>query len=216
MIMKKNHNKQIGNIIGISITLILFISAGLYVINDNITDHTLIRQENLKKDDIMLNDLTTVVDQQVFINDLVPASKKAYQKYQILPSITIAQAILESNFGKSTLAKDYHNLFGIKAKHGVVLPTKEVNEHNKVITVKATFATYKDDTASVMDHAQLMLMGTSENKKRYLAVRQAKDYKVAASALQAAGYATDTEYAPKLVNLIESYHLDKYDPKSTN
>ena len=145
MTMKKNHSKQIGNIIGISITLIIFIIAGLYVINDNITDHTLIRQENLKKDDIMLNDLTTIVN-----------------------------------------------------------------------TVKATFATYKDDTASVMDHAQLMLMGTSENKKRYLAVRQAKDYKVAASALQAAGYATDTEYAPKLVNLIETYHLDKYDPKPAN
>lgn len=209
----KKHSKLIGNLIGITILAIIFIFAGRYVINDYVTDSNLTRQENIKKDDLALKDLKTVVAQQTFISDLVPASQKAYQKYQILPSITIAQAILESNFGKSALAKDYHNLFGIKAKHGVVLPTKEVNEHNKVVTVKATFATYKNDTASVMDHTQLMLMGTSENKKRYLAVRQAKDYKVAASALQAAGYATDTDYAPKLVSVIETYNLNRYDPK---
>lgn len=209
----KKHSKLIGNLIGIAILAVIFIFAGRYVINDYVTDSNLTRQENIKKDDLALKDLKTVVAQQTFISDLVPASQKAYQKYQILPSITIAQAILESDFGKSTLAKDYHNLFGIKAKHGVVLPTKEVNEHNKVVTVKATFATYKNDTASVMDHAQLMLMGTSENKKRYLAVRQAKDYKVAASALQAAGYATDTDYSPKLVSVIETYNLNRYDPK---
>lgn len=212
--MMKKYSRLCENIIGIAIFVIIFGFAGNYVLKDYVKDNNLTRRERVVANEKTIKYLNTNLEQEKFIYTLVPASKKAYQKYQVLPSITLGQAVLESTFGKSTLANKYHNLFGIKAEKGVVLPTQEVNDKNKVVTVKATFATYPNDTASVMDHAYLMLMGTPENKKRYLPVRQAKDYRTAASALQAAGYATDPEYATKLVNTIESYHLQRFDPKS--
>lgn len=209
----KKYSTIIGNILGIGIFLLVFGYLGNFVLQDYVKDTNLTRQTQTTKTDKEIKYLQSAVKQQQFIEQLIPASHKAYQKYHVLPSITIGQAILESSFGDSTLASKYHNLFGIKAKKGVVLPTQEVTAKNKVITVNARFATYPDDTASVMAHAKLMLMGTSENKQRYLPVRQAKDYREAASALQTAGYATDPEYATKLVKLIEDYDLQKLDPK---
>ena len=49
-----------------------------------------------------------------FIKRLVPTAQAMQKQYGVLTSITLAQAILESNWGTSALAKDYHNLFGIK------------------------------------------------------------------------------------------------------
>lgn len=209
----KKHSTLISNLLIAVIFLLVFGYLGNFVLQDFVKDTNLTRQQQVTQSDKEIKYLQTAVKQRQFIEQLIPASQKAYQKYHVLPSITIGQAILESSFGQSTLASKYHNLFGIKAKKGVVLPTQEVTAKNKVVTVNARFAKYPNDIASVMAHAKLMLMGTPENKQRYLPVRQAKDYRAAASALQTAGYATDPEYATKLVNLIETYNLQKLDPK---
>ena len=66
----------------------------------------------------------TEIAHQQFIQKLVPSSQKAYQLYKVLPSISLAQAILESDWGESGLSKDYYNLYGMKA--GAVEPSVQL------------------------------------------------------------------------------------------
>ncbi|MDT8865613.1 glycoside hydrolase family 73 protein [Lacticaseibacillus rhamnosus] len=150
---------------------------------------------------------------KAFIKRLVPIAQTMQKQYGVLTSITLAQAILESDWGTSTLAKDYHNLFGIKGTDPAttkVLRTKEyVND--KWITVDGRFRVYSDDAASIRDHALLFVNGTDWNPQQYATVRAAKDYKTAASALQTDGYATDPDYPQKLIHLIEAWNLTQYD-----
>ena len=150
---------------------------------------------------------------KAFIKRLVPTAQAMQKQYGVLTSITLAQAILESDWGTSTLAKDYHNLFGIKGTDPAttkVLRTKEyVND--KWITVDGRFRVYSDDAASIRDHALLFVNGTDWNPQQYATVRAAKDYKTAASALQTDGYATDPDYPQKLIHLIEAWNLTQYD-----
>ena len=63
---------------------------------------------------------------------------------------------------------------------------------------------------SIMDYANLITNGTSWNTDFYKKVREADDYKEAAYAMQA-GYATDPDYASKLIHIIEKYHLYEMD-----
>lgn len=150
---------------------------------------------------------------KAFIKRLMPTAQTMQKQYGVLTSITLAQAILESDWGTSTLAKDYHNLFGIKGTDPAttkVLRTKEyVND--KWITVDGRFRVYSDDAASIRDHALLFVNGTDWNPQQYATVRAAKDYKTAASALQTDGYATDPDYPQKLIHLIEAWNLTQYD-----
>ena len=149
---------------------------------------------------------------QKFIKDIAPAAKAMQNEYGIKASITMAQAILESDWGTSKLAFKYHNLFGIKGtgENTKTLKTKEyVNGKWKV--VNARFKVYDSWTASIKDHTKLMLHGTDGNENNYTDVVNAKTYKKAAIALQNDGYATDPDYASKLISVIETYNLDKYD-----
>jgi mannosyl-glycoprotein endo-beta-N-acetylglucosaminidase len=61
------------------------------------------------------------------------------------------------------------------------------------------------------DHTQLFVNGTDWNAKQYADVLAATDYKTAAKALQSSGYATDPDYADKIINVIETYNLEQYD-----
>ena len=144
---------------------------------------------------------------EAFIKRLVPTAQAMQKQYGVLTSITLSQAILESDWGTSTLAKDYHNLFGIKGTDPAttkVLRTKEyVND--KWITVNGRFRVYSDDAASIRDHALLFVNGTDWNPQQYATVR------AAASALQTDGYATDPDYTQKLIHLIEAWNLTQYD-----
>lgn len=134
-----------------------------------------------------------------FIKKMVPLAQAAYHKSGVLPSIVIAQASLESNFGQSKLASQYHNLFGIKAYGNVPSVNLETQEYvsGQWLTISGKFRTYASDVESVDAHTTLMTKGTSWNSKQYASVIAAKDYKSAANALYASGYATDPTYAQK-------------------
>ncbi|WP_461213418.1 glycoside hydrolase family 73 protein [Lacticaseibacillus sp. GG6-2] len=150
---------------------------------------------------------------QAFIQRLAPYAQELQTTYGILPSITLAQAILESNWGQSSLAVDYHNLFGIKSndpKASQVMTTKEY-VNGKWETVNARFAVYPSDQASMKAHALLFVNGTRWNAAQYRDVVAAKTYQEAAKALQTDGYATDPDYPSKLIALIKTWHLDRYD-----
>ncbi len=148
-----------------------------------------------------------------FIQRLAPRAKQLQQGYGILPSIILGQAILESNWGQSSLASQYNNLFGIKAygnQPKITLETQEyVNE--AWVTIQGDFRVYDSWEASMDDHTLLFVNGTTWNPGLYEKVLTAANYQEAAQALQDAGYATDPTYAQKIISVIETYNLSQYD-----
>jgi flagellum-specific peptidoglycan hydrolase FlgJ len=139
-----------------------------------------------------------------FISEIAKYAQKYSRLTGVPASLTIAQAILESNWGQSGLARNNKNLFGIKGK-GEAYPTKEF-VGGKWITVTANFRTYDTFEGSVRDHNQML-----KRMRRYAAVIGERDFRQACRAIAAAGYATDPTYADKLINVIVSYELHKYD-----
>ena len=141
-------------------------------------------------------------------------------KEGVLPSITAAQAILESGWGSSELAKaPNNNLFGIKDSedwHGeiVTVPTQEYL-NGDYITVNAAFRKYTSWNDSVVDHAKFFT-STEWRKDNYRKVVNETDYRIAAQELKNAGYATDPSYPGKLIRLIEAYKLYEWDAMCNN
>ena len=141
-------------------------------------------------------------------------------KEGVLPSITAAQAILESGWGSSELAKaPNNNLFGIKDSGDwngeiVTVPTQEY-VNGDYITVNAAFRKYASWNDSVVDHAKFFT-STEWRKNNYRKVVNETDYRIAAQELKNAGYATDPGYAGKLISLIEAYKLYEWDEMSNN
>ena len=139
-------------------------------------------------------------------------------KQGVLPSITAAQAILESGWGSSELAKaPNNNLFGIKDSEDwngeiVTVPTQEY-VNGDYITVNAAFRKYTSWNDSVVDHAKFFT-STEWRKNNYRKVVNETDYRIAAQELKNAGYATDPSYAGKLISLIEAYKLYEWDAVS--
>lgn len=140
--------------------------------------------------------------QAAFVNEIAPDVVRTAKDTGVLPSVVAAQAIHESAWGKNRIG---NNLFGVKAGRGWSGTTKTVGTHEytkgKRIETKAAFRDYPSARDSIQDHG-LLLSG-----KRYAGVRAAKNYKEAARALQNAGYATDPQYANKLIRIIETYGL---------
>lgn len=148
-----------------------------------------------------------------FIRQIAPLAQKAQNEDHVLASLTLAQACLESDFGQSSLASKYYNLFGVKAYGDVPtvkLDTQEY-ENGQWITIKGQFRVYQNDEQSVLGHTRLFTDGTTWNPNQYASVLAAKDYKEAAQAVQNSGNATDPTYAQKLIQMIETYHLNQYD-----
>lgn len=149
-----------------------------------------------------------------FINIVGAIAREDMKKSHILASLTIAQAILESNWGNSSLSKaPNNNLFGIKGEYNgqyVTLPTKEF-ENGKWVTIEAKFRKYSSWTESVADHSSLF-----NRLDRYSNLRGCTDYKLACKYVREDGYATDPGYTNKLINLIEKYDLTRFDDGSSD
>lgn len=149
---------------------------------------------------------------QSFLEIIVPMARKNMAKTGVLASLTIAQAILESKYGNSGLTKSANNLFGIKGAYNgqsVTLPTTEYEKGVKK-TIMAPFRKYPSWQDSLEDHSNFL-----KKYSRYRGVLNAKDYKEACHAIQAAGYATDPNYAIQLISLIEKYKLYEWDKKES-
>lgn len=162
------------------------------------------------------NDTKVEMAQQehsAFVKKIAPYAVELGKTYGVLPSITIAQAILESDWGTSSLATQYNNYFGIKGddpSNTRVLQTKEYT-NGQWITINGRFRVYSDFRESMKDHTKLLVNGTSWNSQQYKQVLQSKDYIDAALALQTDGYATDPGYTSKIIRIIQKYNLKKYD-----
>lgn len=162
------------------------------------------------------NDLYEISDNQrqtqdEFIQEILPQAKKVEASHGIRPSVLIAQAALESDWGNSQLSKESNNYFGIKGSNsGREYVTREFDS-NEWTEILASFKQYDSIGESVKDYADLLLYGVSWDSNFYLNVLESTSYQGAAYALQEAGYATDPNYADKLIQIIEQYQLYKFD-----
>lgn len=150
-----------------------------------------------------------------FINKVKDGAIEGWKKHKILPSVSIAQAILESNWGRSKLAKEANNLFGIKGDYkgeSMTVKTKEW-DGSKMIDVDAGFRKYPSWNESIEDHGTFFT-STDWRKNNYKNVIGETNYKDMAKALNDSGYATDPAYATKLINIVEEYNLSKYDEEA--
>lgn len=126
------------------------------------------------------------------------------KRTKILASLTIAQAILESGWGTSALARKSNNLFGIKGKGANYKTFEYIN--GKRVDIVDSFKVYPDWETSVIDHSNLFL-----RLSRYQNLIGETDYKTACKKVYEDGYATAPNYPEALINIIESYNLQKYD-----
>lgn len=148
--------------------------------------------------------------QEAFLHELTPYAQEVSSSHGVRPSLLVAQAALESNWGESKLATESNNYFGIKNADGKVYQTQEFTQ-SEWTEIQATFKQYDSVHDSVLDYANLLKNGTSWNKDLYKGVIEASTYKEAAHALTEAGYATDPKYAEKLIQIIEDYELNTLD-----
>ena len=129
------------------------------------------------------------------------------KKYHIPASITLAQGLLESGAGQSTLARKSNNHFGIKC--GSDWRGKTVSHDDDARG--ECFRAYKHPKDSYEDHSKFLA-----GRPRYVSLFKLKitDYKGWARGLKKAGYATNPRYADQLIGIIELYELHKYDEKN--
>lgn len=149
-------------------------------------------------------------DQVRFISRIAKSAQKVGMECDLYPSVIIAQAALESNWGASGLAqKPYHNLFGVKGTfngHSVKQVTTEYTPEGKQVTIRDFFRWYDNDYQSLHDYAETLADPLYEDVHR----TNAHSYREATHALLGK-YATDPHYDRKLNRLIDSYQLTKYD-----
>ena len=141
---------------------------------------------------------------KLYIKKFAPAAVKNMRFYKIPASITLAQGVLESGYGESTLAKKANNHFGIKCHKGWKGKSIKHDDDEK----DECFRSYKNPLKSYRDHSLFLV-----DRDRYsgLFELKRKDYKGWAKGLKAAGYATDPKYAEKLISLIERFNLTRFD-----
>lgn len=150
------------------------------------------------------------MSKEEFLAQLTPYAQEVSKSHGVRPSVLVAQAALESNWGNSQLAQEANNYFGVKNPAGKEYQTKEFTQ-NGWTEINASFKQYESVYDSVLDYANLLKSGTSWDENLYQAVIEAPTYKEAAYALTKAGYATDPAYAEKIINLIDSHQLDTLD-----
>lgn len=152
-------------------------------------------------------------DQAKFIARIAKSAQKVGMEYDLYPSIIIAQAALESDWGTSGLArKPYHNLFGVKGAfngRSVDQPTTEYTRDGREQRINDHFRWYENDYQSLCDYAETLADPLYAGVHR----SQAKDYRAATHALLGK-YATDPHYDRKLNKIIDSYQLTKYDEQT--
>ena len=217
-------------VVGIFTILILYIMA--LNLRSNISQEISSLQEvaaveNKEEESIVEESKEDSINQEVYSNTYMDSEKidfiesisdgaiSNYNKYGILPSITMAQAILESGWGNSELAVTHNNLFGIKAdsRWNGAIATIVTSENYNDSTI-ANFRKYDSINESIEDHGKFLY---ENSRYAEYGLFDGKNYKEQAQALENAGYSTvknesgEPIYADKLIALIEKYNLMQYD-----
>lgn len=161
-----------------------------------------------------------------FIKTIGPLARANYKRTGILASVTMAQAILESGWGQSTLARNGNNLFGMKislsgntwggsAWDGVNYYKKSTYEYGSGgrYSIQAKFRKYSCVEDSIEDHSAYLLNAKNGSRKRYAGLTGTKSYKKQLQIIKNGGYATSGSYVSDLCKVIRTYNLTKWDKK---
>lgn len=148
---------------------------------------------------------------QQFLETITPIIKKeAMKRGYLFPAAIIAQAALESNYGRSQLSAKYHNYFGMKAGSSwkgksVNLKTKEEYTTGTLTTIKDNFRCYDSMEAGVIGYFDFI------NTKRYENLKSAISSRNYLELIKADGYATSSKYVDNIMAVIEKYGLEEPD-----
>ena len=151
------------------------------------------------------------------------------KKSDILASVSLAQFILESSYGKSELAQNANNIFGMKCglsgntwsgsswdgKSKYTKKTQEQHTDGSYETITADFRKYPCIEDSIADHSAYLLGAKNGSKLRYDGLKGCNDYKKAVQIIKDGGYATSLTYVEKLCSIIEKWNLTQYDAKDS-
>lgn len=150
-----------------------------------------------------------------FLRSAFAPAQASQRETKVPASITLAQAILESNWGRSRLCAEANNYFGIKGTGpagSVIMPTFEYINGQRVRRDEP-FRVYNSMEESFRDHGNLIAFRRWRNSDRLIyeaAMRHTDDFRRFAEALEGV-YATDPAYAELLTDLIDRYELDQFD-----
>jgi LysM repeat protein len=154
---------------------------------------------------LILSSFTSSLAQtpEAYIQKYAEIAQEQMRKYGVPASITLAQGILESGSGKSKLAAEANNHFGIKCHDTWNGATMHLDDD----APNECFRKYKSVEQSFEDHSVFL------KKPRYeeLFVLEITDYKGWAQGLKKCGYATSPTYAKSLIDLIEKHELTQFD-----
>ena len=148
---------------------------------------------------------------QEFISQIAPIIQKYAKAYDYdVPSAVIAQACLESAFGRSTLGYKYHNYFGMKAGTGwtgksVNLQTQEEYTPGQLTTIRDAFRVYSSMDEGVRGYFDFI------QYPRYGNLRFANTPEEYLTMIRSDGYATSTRYVQNCMAIVNKYDLRKYD-----
>lgn len=148
---------------------------------------------------------------QEFITAIAGYVQKYAAGYGVkVHSPIIAQAILESNWGKSSLASQYHNYFGLKCGSSwtgksVNLSTKEEYTAGTYTDIKANFRVYDSMEAGVKGYFEFI------QKSRYANLKGVTDPQTYLERIKADGYATSSKYVENNMRIVTQYGLTRYD-----
>lgn len=144
---------------------------------------------------------------QTYIDQYKDLAIEEMMKYGIPASITLAQGVFESGAGRSQLATRGNNHFGIKCHNWTGDTMKQDDDARG-----ECFRVYRNARESYNDHSRFL---ANNSRYRRLFSLKRTDYKGWAQGLKECGYATNPQYASKLIQLIELYNLYEYDYATT-
>lgn len=177
-------------------------------------------QANAKENDSANQTTTKTYSDNTFLNTIIPSASSIAAKNDLYASVMLAQAILESGWGTSSLASEpNYNLFGIKGNYNgqtVEMSTLEDKGNQNYYEIKAEFRKYPSYAESLEDYAGLIKNGTSWDSNYYSGAwkSNASTYEDATAYLTGR-YATDSAYNTKLNRIIEAHGLAEYDSPTT-
>lgn len=163
------------------------------------------------------------MSQAEFVEWIGQLASADMQSSGILASVTAAQAILESAYGKSELALNALNLGGMKADlSGNTWPsawdgriyqkeTAEQLDDGSYISIKADFRAYPSVSAYLADHSAYLRGAKNGSALRYEGIVGCKDYRMAFRILKDGNYATSHDYVDNLCAVVEKWNLTRFD-----
>ncbi|MFX1590142.1 MAG: glycoside hydrolase family 73 protein [Promethearchaeota archaeon] len=153
---------------------------------------------------------------EYFLRKIIPGIYFSYLRDDINITLSIAQAIHESDWGKSELAKKANNLYGIKShvdnKYKSYIKVTEEYINNKKVNVIAKFKKYDNINESISHHGYYLATRSLNGILLYKdVIKNKNNYNNAITALYLAGYATNSDYRGNLLLIVKNYKIYNFE-----